>query len=287
MRLDGLDEIARRAFLRSLLSLGVALAIGAFALGLVWLQRDYGALAAEHARAQEALQRRDRLAAMGELSATVAHEIRNPLNAIAMSAQRLRSEYRDTLGADEDAVTLLDVIRGESQRLDQKIRQFLDYARPPQLVIRVVDLPGWLAAVVDAQRARAAAHHVDLQLGHVRSGSIAIDPDQVQQVIDNLVRNAIDASPHGGRVRVHTAEGNGEFAIIVEDEGPGVPDALKSRIFDLYFTTKPDGTGVGLAVAHQVAMAHGARIDVTDRAPGPGTVMAVRWPHVPSSPRPA
>lgn len=279
MRLDGLDEIARQTFLRSLLSLAAAIAVGALALGLVWLQRDYGALAAAHARAREALQRRDRLAAMGELSATVAHEIRNPLNAIAMSAQRLRSEYRDTLAGDEDAVALLDVIRGESQRLDQKIRQFLDYARPPKPVLREVTLPAWLGTAVDTQRAGAEAHDVTLALAPVPSITAMMDPDQMQQALDNLVRNAIDAAPAHGHVRVVASLDGGDVVIAVEDDGAGIPDEVKPRIFDLYFTTKREGTGVGLAVAHQVVSSHGGRIDVSDRDPAPGTVMLIRWPR--------
>ena len=279
MRLDGLDEIARRTLLRSVLSLAAAIAVGALALGLVWLQRDYGALAEAHARAREALQRRDRLAAMGELSSTVAHEIRNPLNAIAMSAQRLRSEYRDTLGADEDATALLDVIRGESQRLDLKIRQFLEYARPPRLMARDVDLAAWLTAAVQTQRARAESHDVSLMPVVVTEAIVSMDADQMQQVIDNLVRNAIDAAPPGGHVWVRASIVGNDVVVDVQDDGPGIPDEVKSRIFDLYFTTKRDGTGVGLAVAHQVVTAHGGRIEVSDREPGPGAVMTVRWPR--------
>ncbi len=284
MRLDGLDEIARRTLWRSILSLAAAIAVGALALGLVWLQRDYGALAEAHARAREALQRRDRLAAMGELSSTVAHEIRNPLNAIAMSAQRLRRECGDVLARDEDAGALLDIIRSESQRLDLKIRQFLEYARPPRLVSRDVDLAAWLSAAVNAQRARAESHDVSLMPVVVTDAIVSMDADQMQQVVDNLVRNAIDAAPPGGHVWVRGSLLGTDVVVEVQDDGPGIPDGAKSRIFDLYFTTKRDGTGVGLAVAHQIVTAHGGRIDVSDRQPGPGTVMSVRWPK--STPAP-
>ena len=279
MRLDGLDEITRRTLWRSILSLAAAIAVGALALGLVWLQRDYGTLAEAHARAREALQRRDRLAAMGELSSTVAHEIRNPLNAIAMSAQRLHREYGDALAHDEDAGALLDVIRSESQRLDLKVHQFLDYARPPRLVPRDVDLAAWLTAAVEAQRARAESHDVSLMPLIVTDAVVTMDADQVQQVVDNLVRNAIDAAPPGGHVWVRAFLAGDEVVVEVHDDGPGIPDDVKSRVFDLYFTTKRDGTGVGLAVAHQIMTAHGGRIEVSDREPGPGTVMSARWPR--------
>lgn len=280
MRLDGLDQIARQALVRTALSLGAAIVVGALALGLVWLQRDYGSLAEAHARAREALVRRDRLAAMGELSSTVAHEIRNPLNAIAMSAQRLRSEYRETLGADEDATALLDVIRAESQRLDLKIRQFLDFARPPRLLVRGVEIGAWLSQAVQAQRALADARTVSLTVSLPAPCDVAMDPDQMQQVIDNLVRNAIEAAPAGGQVTVDGVVDAKDVRISVEDDGPGIPDEVRHRIFDLYFTTKRDGTGIGLAVAHQVATAHGGRIEVAARRDGQrGTCMTVRWPR--------
>ena len=104
-----------------------------------------------------------------------------------------------------------------------------------------------------------------------------VDPDQLKQAVDNLLRNAIDASPDGGRVRLEARREAADHVIDVVDEGPGIPADIVPKIFDLYFTTKADGTGVGLAVTHQIVEAHQGRIDV-DSSPGRGTRMSVRIP---------
>ena len=103
------------------------------------------------------------------------------------------------------------------------------------------------------------------------------DPDQLKQAVDNLLRNAIDASPDGGRVRIEARREASDHVIDVVDEGPGIPADIVPKIFDLYFTTKADGTGVGLAVTNQIVEAHHGRIDV-DSSPGKGTRMSVRIP---------
>ena len=103
------------------------------------------------------------------------------------------------------------------------------------------------------------------------------DPDQLKQAVDNLLRNAIEASPDGGRVRLEARRDGDDCTITVVDEGPGIPPDALPRIFDLYFTTKADGTGVGLAVTNQIVEAHQGRIDV-ESAPGSGTRMTIRVP---------
>jgi signal transduction histidine kinase len=109
------------------------------------------------------------------------------------------------------------------------------------------------------------------------AGDAVFDPDQLKQAVDNLLRNAIDASPDGGRVRLGARRDGTDHVIDVRDEGPGIPADILPRIFDLYFTTKADGTGVGLAVTHQIVEAHRGRIDV-ESSPGAGTRMSVRIP---------
>ena len=137
MRLDDVRRVERRMALRLGVSLLVSVALVALAFNLAGLGRRYGALSERHARAEEALRRRDRLSAMGELASTVAHEIRNPLNAIGMTAQRLRREFLDVVPMDgperPELVELLEVMSAETQRINRIVQQFLDYARPPRL----------------------------------------------------------------------------------------------------------------------------------------------------------
>jgi len=109
------------------------------------------------------------------------------------------------------------------------------------------------------------------------AGEAVFDPDQLKQAVDNLLRNAIDATPDGGRVRLQARRDGPDHVIEVIDEGPGIPADIVPKIFDLYFTTKADGTGVGLAVTHQIVEAHRGRIDV-ESSPGAGTRMALRIP---------
>jgi signal transduction histidine kinase len=284
MRLDGLRRAERRTMGRLATSLTAAATLGVLAIGLVWLHRRYGTLSVEHARAREALRRRDRLAAMGELASTVAHEIRNPLNAIAMSAQRLQRECFGAADppapADRDeALALVGVVQSEAQRIDRKVQQFLDFARPPALAPRPVRLSAWLQDIVTAAAPLAASRQVSLQSAAAPEVDVVIDPDQMRQAIDNLLRNAIEATPAGGTVSLDVAHSPRELVLEVRDTGAGIAREHLPKIFDLYFTTKPQGTGVGLAVTQQIVAAHGGRIDV-ESAPGHGTTMRIRLPAV-------
>jgi signal transduction histidine kinase len=282
LNLEGLRRAERRTLTRLTLSLAAALALGIVMIAFVVLRQQFGILSEKHARAEAALRRRDRLAAMGELASTVAHEVRNPLNAIGMTAQRLRREFLAggrPSGApdDEELKELLDVLAGETQRIDRIVQQFLDYARPPRLAPRKTDLRDMLDAAAGALRAQAATRRITIDSDVAGAGDAVCDPDQLKQAVDNLLRNAIDASPDGGRVRLEAGRDGADAVMTVVDEGPGIPADIVPKIFDLYFTTKADGTGVGLAVTNQIVEAHQGRIDV-DSTPGRGTRMSIRIP---------
>jgi signal transduction histidine kinase len=279
MRLDEVRRVERRYLLRQATSLLVALLLGGLGLGLVWLRTQYGSLAEAHAKAREALERRDRLAAMGELASTVAHEIRNPLNAIAMSAQRLRREAF-TADADADNVALVDVIRRESDRINERVQQFLAFARPPRLDPVRTPVGPWLASIVEALRPSASVKDSGIDLDAAGATEADIDMEQLRQAVDNLLRNAIEATPAGQRVRVRASSARDGHRIEVRDTGPGIPPDVLPRIFDLYFTTKKDGTGVGLAHSQQIVSAHGGRIEVATEV-GAGTTFTIVLPPTP------
>ena len=283
LRLDNLRRSERRMMIRLAVSLGAALALSLLALGTVWLRQSYSALSEKHALAEAALRRRDRLSAMGELASTVAHEVRNPLNAIAMSAQRLRREFPAVASAEsnEDRAELeqlLGVVESETHRIDDVVQQFLEYARPPKLAPRDTDLAAEVTAIVDSLRALSESRGVKLEVHAGAAGTAVCDPGQLRQALDNLVRNAIEATPEGGQVTVVAASGSKEHTIEVHDTGVGIAAEDLPKVFDLYFTTKPHGTGVGLAVTQQIVSAHGGTIEV-DSAPGRGTRMTIRLPR--------
>lgn len=280
LRLDEVRAAERRMFTRMAVSLAAALLLSVVALGAIWLRQAYVTLSEKHARAEAALRRRDRLSAMGELASTVAHEVRNPLNAIAMSAQRLRREFAPTAATEADraeAAELLSVMEGETGRINDIVQQFLAFARPPRLAPAPANLAVETRALVDAARPLADARGVTLEADVASAGEAVLDARQLRQAIDNLVRNAIEATPAGGRVRVVARTGSRGHTVEVSDTGSGIaPDDLP-KIFDLYYTTKPEGTGVGLAVTQQIVSAHGGTIEV-ESAPGAGTTMIVRLP---------
>jgi len=284
MRLDGVRRVEQRMVLRLLAALLAAGTLVALAFGLTGLRRRYGVLSEKHARAEEALRRRDRLAAMGELASTVAHEIRNPLNAVGLTAQRLRREFLDPPPADEtsadraEAEELLGVMADETKRIDRIVQQFLDFARPPALRVEPTDLAALVRDLGERLRAHAESRGVSLEIAAAAAESARVDPAQLRQALDNLVRNAVDASPDGGRVFVAVRTGRGGHSIQVRDAGRGIETDHLAKIFDLYFTTKPEGTGVGLAVTQQIVAAHGGAIEV-DSEPGAGTTMTVRLPR--------
>jgi signal transduction histidine kinase len=260
------------------LSLGTSLALATLGVGALWLRRRYGLLSERHARAEAALRRRDRLAAMGELASGVAHEIRNPLNAIAMSLKRLRTEFPAGDGdSGSDAEELLDILDGQTRRIDATVQQFLDYARPRPLSRQPVELGRLLVDVGESTRALAESRGVSLEIEAPAATTVSLDADQVRQVLENLLRNAIEATAEGGGVTLAARRSGDGVVIEVRDEGAGIAPEQLPRIFDLYFTTKPEGTGVGLAVSHQVVTAHGGTLEAESRL-GEGTTMTIRLP---------
>jgi len=282
MRLDGVRAAERRMLFRLAASLlGATLLVG-LSFGTLWWRERYGALSAKHARAEEALRRRDRLAAMGELAASVAHEVRNPLNAIAMSVKRVRREFLGAPAESEEERAelseLLGVMEAETQRINRTVQQFLDFARAPRLDAQPTDLAALVSALVESRRSLAKTRGVLLDTDVTEAGQAIADPDQLRQAVDNVLRNAVEATPSGGRVSVRATSTGGEHSIQVSDTGQGIEPEKLARIFDLYFTTKPDGTGVGLAVTQQIVSAHGGTVEVESR-PGAGTSMTLRWPQ--------
>jgi signal transduction histidine kinase len=280
MSLEGVRRAEGRMLLQLGFSLLASLALAGLGLGTVWLRHKYGLLSAQHARAEEALRRRDRLAAMGELASTVAHEVRNPLNAVAMSIQRLRREFASSLGDAKDREELeelLDVLAGETDRINRIVQQFLDFARPPRLAPKPTELSALIQGVTRAAESRASSRDVSLRCDVSEAGQAVLDPDQIRQAIDNLLRNALEATAAGGEVVVTARSDPDGHAIEVADTGRGIAPEDLSRIFNLYFTTRPDGTGVGLAVTQQIVTAHAGTIEVDSR-PGRGTRILVRLP---------
>jgi len=276
MRLDDVQRAERRALVRVGGGLGALAAVAILAVAFGGLRQRYGLLSERHAHAQEALRRRDRLTAMGEMASTVAHEIRNPLNAIAMSAQRLAREYPQ--GTADEAPELVEVIQREASRIDGRVQQFLEFARPRPINPREIAVADLLAEVAASAAPLAGTRAVRLDRLPGAPLTLSADVEQLREALDNLVRNAIEATPAGGTITLSTERRGRNVVIEVRDTGAGIPADVLPRIFDLYFTTKREGTGVGLALVQQIANAHGGSVSA-ESEPGQGTRIVLELPQ--------
>ncbi|MCP3143988.1 two-component system sensor histidine kinase NtrB [Pyxidicoccus xibeiensis] len=225
-------------------------------------------------RMEDGLRRADRLAALGTMSAQLAHEIRNPLAAMKGSAQLLGQDRT----ADAATVKLTGVLVREADRLSRLVEDFLRFARPPTPSRREVRLDQLVAETMEMLRGDPLARDVRLEVGTGEAPvDVRVDPDQLQQVLLNLARNALQATGAQGLVRVEVARSDGEVVLKVWNSGAPIPRTDLPRLFEPFFTTREGGTGLGLASAHSIIRAHGGDIRVHSEE-GAGTEFAVILP---------
>jgi signal transduction histidine kinase len=215
-----------------------------------------------------------RLAALGQMAAAVAHEIRNPLNGIR-GAQDIILEK---IGPDDPERKFADIVRRETRRIEDIVNEFLDFARPREPNRMNVNIGNVAASVMELCGSQAAGRGVSLN-GDIPEGGIfaTADADQLRQVLLNLTLNGIDACEPGGEVRIAVKQQHENVLISVIDTGSGMSGEDRARLFEPFFTTKPSGTGLGLAVSLRIVENHGGRIDVKT-SPGTGSEFTVILP---------
>ncbi len=220
----------------------------------------------------------EKLAAIGTLTAGLSHEIKNPLNAAGLQLTVLERRLKKfPLESQSALAEPLKLVQDEIARLTRILDEFLQFARPREIVLAAVDLASLLTRVVDLLAAAAEREEVSLERGWENSVSVFADEGRLQQAILNLVLNAIQATPRGGSVRIETNAQGREVELAIEDTGPGIPEELRRRIFEPFFTTKAGGSGLGLPLVYSIVEQHGGSISIDDGHKG-GARIVVRLP---------
>ncbi|MDH4281364.1 MAG: ATP-binding protein [Myxococcales bacterium] len=234
---------------------------------------------------REQAERAQRLAALGQLATGLAHEIRNPLSSISGSVEMVREG--NALSSEDRR--LLGIVISEVDRLNSLVTTMLQVGRPSQIQTEPFDLRAIASDVVTVARGEAISSNglrID-EVGPEDPIIVMADPDRMRQVVWNLVKNAMQASPHRGKVEVRTArDEEGQAFLEVADEGPGIGSAQRERLFDMFYSGRSHGVGLGLALVKQIVDQHGGRIEIIDRD-GPGTCFRVTLPLAQRSVRPS
>ncbi len=240
-------------------------------VGHILILRDLG----EVKRLQDEIRQKEKLAALGSLSAGVAHEIRNPLSSIKGLASYFGQKFEPG-SSDREAA---DVMVREVERLNRVVSELLDFARPSELSRRQTDLADVLRHSVRLVQQDAGLHGIEIRLAIADDlPPLSLDPDRFSQCLLNLYLNAIEAMADGGRLTVAAnAVPDGGVQITVTDTGRGIPEVHRSKIFDPYFTTKTTGTGLGLAIVYKIIEAHRGSISI-ENAAGGGTRFTIFLP---------
>ena len=234
-----------------------------------------------------------RLAAISRLTSGAAHEIKNPLNSIALHLEVLKAKLDSTA---PDAISEIEVISREITRLDRVVKSFLDFTHPIDVKMARVDLSKIAQEVAALVRPDARSQKIEVGVqAELDEAPMQGDRDLLMQAILNVVVNGMEAMKNGGRLEIQLGEGAGDWVFTVKDEGGGIPDHVRDKIYNLYFTTKGKGSGIGLAMTFRVVQLHGGTIDFTSE-PGTGTEFRLRFPAAreervasppPRSPEPA
>jgi PAS domain S-box-containing protein len=215
-------------------------------------------------RLEDEAKKNEKLSAMGELASGVAHEIRNPINAIGMIAQRLNKEFSPKENSDE-YFDITHLLKTEVNRINKIITQFLNYAKPLEISLKQIEINSYLKEIYRLFEEQAKQKSIKFVLQGNEQLSLRIDADLIKQVLMNIIQNAFDAVTADGEVVIKYFKLKNDLIIQISDNGVGIPTEQQRKIFDLYFTTKKDGNGLGLSISQKIISQHNGSITVSSK----------------------
>jgi signal transduction histidine kinase len=216
-----------------------------------------------------------RLAAISRISGGVAHEIKNPLNAISLRLDLLRAHAEPQ---QDGLIPEIDILSNEVRRLDRVVKTFLDFSRPLEVRFADVDLGALAGEVANLMTPQARTSGVEMQFeAPAEPALMRGDADLLKQAILNLVTNALEAMKGGGVLRLKVERVGDSVALEIADNGPGIPPEVRDKVFQLYFTTKERGSGIGLAMTYRAVQLHNGTVDFTSEL-GRGTTFRLQFP---------
>lgn len=275
LSLESADSAWRRS-LRSMAISGLGIvAVGILGMGAIFYnQRGH---LHKVRLLEEEIHRKERLSELGNMAATVAHEIRNPLNSVSMGLQRLKAEFTPTSDGEEYA-HFLNVMQNEVHRLNGIVEQFLSLARPLTLTEEAIPVEEFLREITTLMNADSRASKVAMALEIAPDlPPVKADRNYLKQLLLNLILNGVQAMPDGGKLVIEARVHGRSLQMNVIDNGMGIEAGDLSKIFQPYFTTKTHGSGLGLAIARRIAEAHGGKLTVASE-PGRGSCFSVLLP---------
>ncbi len=233
----------------------------------------------ENALIEDRMRRMERYMGLGSLAVGLQHEIRNPLSALSLHIQLLREKLDGSAAGQGEVAELLDVLQQETARINAVLDGFGNYASMQPNSRSPVNIPVLIERLARLLRPQASQHNVEIELSLPNTSARMVHGDTVrlEQMLLNLALNGLAAMPDGGRLSIRFTTDDEGVQIEVADTGQGVPTTVQSRIFDPYFTTRPQGTGMGLPVSDKIVRQHGGNIDFTSNSSGTTFIISLPW----------